>query len=310
MNSLIVPIYKNELNIPSLLVALKKISDNLNGNLEVIFVVDGSPDNSHELLCKMLDNQLYSSKLILLSKNFGSLLAIRTGLQEASGDYIAIMSADLQEPTALIIDFFRTLGEEEYDVLIGTRNDRKDPFISKFFSNLFWFFYKKFVIKEMPNGGMDVFACNKIFSKQLLRLKESHSSMIAQIFWLGFRRKEISYNREERKIGVSAWTFKKKMSYMMDSIFSFTDLPIKVLMYIGISGTIIFSILGLIVFISQVFGLIHVPGYASTFLTIGFFGTLNLYGISIVGLYSWRTYENTKSRPLSIIISSKLFKGK
>lgn len=309
MNSLIIPVYKNELNIPSLLSALEMMYYDLEQNLEVVFVVDGSPDSSYNLLNQSLSSQPFQSKLISLAKNFGSFAAIRVGLEEASGDYFAVMAADLQEPPELIIEFFQTLKEETHDVVIGTRNSRNDPLYSKYASNIFWYLYKKFVIKDMPSGGIDVFGCNKLFRNKLLELKESHSSLIAQIFWLGFRRKEILYDRKERQLGVSAWTFRKKINYMMDSIFSFTDLPIKILIRIGIIGTIIFGIVGVFVFISKLLGLITVPGYASTFLAIGFFGTLNLYGIGIVGLYSWRIYENTKQRPLSIILDSKTFKG-
>lgn len=306
-NSLIIPVYKNELNILSLLEVIRNMHKELSNDLEVVFVVDGSPDRSYEILKELLSKEFFSSKLILLSRNFGSFPAVRTGLQIASGKYFAIMAADLQEPPELAIEFFRTLKNEPFDVTIGRRDGRDDPFFSQLASNLFWNFYKKFVVRDMPIGGIDAFGCNKTFRDSLLILDESHSSLIAQIFWLGFRRKQVYYKRVERQLGVSAWTLKKKVTYMMDSIFSFTDLPIKLLTRIGAFGIVIFGLLGIITFISKLMGMISVPGYTAMFLVIGFFGAMNLFGLGIIGSYAWRTYENTKKRPLSIILRREEF---
>lgn len=307
INSLIIPVYKNELNISDLLEAMRKMNTTLENDLEVIFVIDGSPDKSYELLKENLLNEHFSSKLVSLSRNFGSFAAIRTGLEIASGEYFAVMAADLQEPPELAIEFFKTLKNESFDVTIGTRDGRDDPFFSQLASNLFWNFYKKFVVHDMPTGGIDVFGCNRAFRDSLLKLDESHSSLIAQIFWLGFRRKQVYYKRLERQLGVSAWTFKKKINYMMDSIFSFTDLPIKMLTRIGGIGILVFGITGVITFISKLIGLISVPGYTAMFLAVGFFGAINLFGLGIIGSYAWRTYENTKARPLSVCLSVESF---
>jgi len=306
-NSLVIPVYKNELNIPTLLEALKKMDTELSNDLEVVFVVDGSPDRSYEMLKERLTKELFSSKLVLLSRNFGSFPAIRAGLQVASGEFFAVMAADLQEPPELAIEFFKSLKNEFIDVAIGTRDGRNDPFLSQLASNLFWNFYKKYIVHEMPSGGIDVFGCNKTFRDQLLKLDESHSSLIAQIFWLGFRRKQVYYKRQERQLGVSAWTLKKKITYMMDSIFSFTDLPIKILTRLGAVGILFFGITGFITFVSKLMGFIVVQGYTAMFLATGFFGAINLFGLGIIGSYAWRTYENTKARPLSIVLSIEEF---
>lgn len=306
-NSLIIPVYKNELNIPSLIKAIRNMHKELLNDLEVVFVVDGSPDNSYMMLKESLDKEIFSSKLILLSRNFGSFPAIRAGLELATGKYFAVMAADLQEPPELAIEFFKSLKDESIDVAIGTRDGRDDPFLSQMASNLFWNFYKKYVVHDMPSGGIDVFGCNKAFRDQLLKLDESHSSLIAQIFWLGFRRKQVYYKRQERQLGVSAWTLKKKVTYMMDSIFSFTDLPIKILTRLGAVGIVFFGVTGLVTFVSKLIGIIVVQGYTAMFLAIGFFGAINLFGLGIIGSYAWRTYENTKARPLSIVLSIEEF---
>ncbi|MBY0345695.1 MAG: glycosyltransferase family 2 protein [Neisseriaceae bacterium] len=218
MNSLIIPVYKNELNIPDLLVALQAMHNNLSGDLEVVFVVDGSPDLSYQRLKEALPTQPYAAQLVLLSRNFGSFPAIREGLKVATGSRFAVMAADLQEPPELATEFFQILQTEAVDVVIGTRDTRNDPFFSQMASDLFWACYKKFVVPDMPVGGIDVFGCNRAFRDQLLQLNESHSSLIAQIFWLGFRRKMVNYQRLKREIGVSAWTLKKKITYMLDTV--------------------------------------------------------------------------------------------
>jgi glycosyltransferase involved in cell wall biosynthesis len=298
--SLVIPVYRNEESIPSLLRALEDLHTQLLGQLEVVFVVDGSPDRSYELLRDNLPQQKFSAQLILLSKNFGSFMAIRTGLQHGKGRTFAVMAADLQEPPSLVLTMNQVLNNEPVDVVVGVREGRQDPFFSKMASNIFWGLYKRYVIPEMPAGGVDMFGCNLAFRDNLLKLEERHSSLIAQIFWLGFRRQIVHYTRVAREHGKSAWTLRKKVNYLMDSVFSFTDLPIRLLIRVGAAGSMFSSLYGVSVVLAKLGGLIEVPGYAMTLFMITFLGSLNLLGLGVVGSYSWRTYENTKGRPLAI----------
>lgn len=308
-HSIIIPVYKNEQNIPRLLTALEDLNQKLNKDLECVFVVDGSPDKSFEILKQNLPSVKFQSQLLAHSRNFGSFPAIRSGLNKAKGIYLAVMAADLQEPPALILEFFKSLGANECDVAIGTRNGRNDPFLSRLTSSLFWRLYKKIILPEMPEGGVDIFGCNKVFCDQLLKLEESRSSLVALVFWLGFRRKLISYERQLRVEGKSAWTFGKKIDYMMDSIFAFTDLPIRLLTRVGMFGCIISILLGFIIILGRLTGNVNVPGYAATMLVVLFFGTLNLFGLGLVGTYAWRSYENTKKRPMAIVSLIQEFQG-
>lgn len=308
-HSIIIPVYKNEQNIPRLLVALEDLNQKLGNDLECVFVVDGSPDKSFEILKQNLPSAKFQSQVLAHSRNFGSFPAIRSGLHAAKGIYLAVMAADLQEPPELILKFFTSLADNECDVAIGTRNGRNDPLISRLTSSLFWRFYKKIILPEMPEGGVDIFGCNKVFCEQLLKLEESRSSLVALVFWLGFRRKFISYERQTRLEGKSAWTFVKKIEYMMDSIFAFTDLPIRLLTRVGMFGCMISVLLGIIIILARLTGDVTVPGYAATILVVLFFGTLNLFGLGLVGTYAWRAYENTKKRPMAIVSLSQEFKG-
>lgn len=299
--SVVIPVYKNEESIPRLIKALEQMSLELDKKLEVVFVVDGSPDSSFELIKNALDSLPFVAQLIGHSRNFGSFPAIRTGLAAARGNYFGVMAADLQEPPELLVEFFKALDANQCDVAIGTRNGRSDPFASRIASSIFWGLYRRLVVKEMPEGGVDVFGCNRIFRDQLLALEESRSSLIALIFWLGFRRKLISYTRLQREEGKSAWTLSKKIDYMLDSVFAFTDYPIRLLMKIGAFGSAIAVLLALVVVVGKLTGNIDVPGYAATMLAVLFLGALNLFGLGLVGTYAWRGYENSKKRPLAIV---------
>lgn len=301
--SLVVPVYRNEENIDALLEAIGSLAEQLGPLFEAIFVVDGSPDRSFAMLRDRLPGMSFRSQLIALSRNFGAFPAIRVGLESSRGRYIAVMSADLQEPPDLVLTFFRELEKNEHDVAFGIRNARDDPWLSTLFSRIFWWTYRRFVIPDIPKGGVDIFAVQAHFRDDLLRLEEANSSLLAQLFWLGGRRLNVAYSRRRREHGRSAWTFRKKFRYLSDSIFSFTDLPVRALTILGASGLVLAMTFGAFILAAKVSGLIEVPGYAGTLLTVLFFGALNTFGIGIVGTYAWRAFENTKHRPLAIVQS-------
>jgi len=305
--SLVIPVYKNEENVPELLAALDELADDLAGRLEVVFVVDGSPDASWAKLREALPGRRFASQLCLLARNFGSFAAIRAGLSEARGQYFAVMAADLQEPPSLIVDFFRALEKEPIDVAIGVRTGRADPLLTRLSSHLYWGLYRRFVQRDMPSGGVDVFACNRSFRDRLLALGESNSSLVGLLLWLGHRRKLVHYQRAERQHGRSAWTMRKKLRYLADSVFAFSDLPVRLLIGLGALGMTSAVVLGVVVLAARLGGYTHVPGYTATVLSIFFFAGLNSLGLGIIGSYVWRAFENTKGRPSSVTMIKEEF---
>jgi len=204
----------------------------------------------------------------------------------------------------------RLIEDNSTDVVVGVREGRNDPLFSRLAAGLFWGLYRRYIVPEIPPGGVDVFACSLAFRDALLRLEERHSSLIAQIFWLGYKRQLITYTRQERQHGTSAWTLRKKVNYLMDSVFAFTDLPIRLLTRVGGGTAVLAALFGILVILSKLIGEITVPGYAVTILSIVFFGSINLFGLGIVGSYAWRTYENTKQRPLNVVLNTHKFMGK
>ena len=299
--SLVIPVYRNAENIPRLIEALEAVSNALDNDLEVIFVVDGSPDRSGALLMELLPKCSFPGKIVFHSRNFGAFTAIRTGMELAGGDYLAVMAADLQEPPELIIAFFRILAAGHADIVFGKREGRKDPLLSRLLSKGFWTAYRRFVIPDMPPGGVDVFGCNRKVRDLVMSIEEPNSSLVAQLFWVGFRRDFVPYVRRERREGRSAWNFSRRFRYMMDSIFSFSDLPIMLVLWIGVFGCTISFVLGLVTLVARLGGYIQEAGYTSLILLIVFLGSLNLMVQGILGCYVWRTAENTKRRPLRII---------
>ena len=299
--SLVVPVYRNEEMIPDLLSALQGVDSALGGGLEVVFAVDGSPDRSLARLVELLPRTGLTARLLEMSRNFGAFAAIRAGLTEASGPYFAVMAADLQEPPELAVEFFRRLEQGTCDVVCGVRAARDDPWRTRLASNLFWALYRRLVQPEMPPGGVDVFGCNLAARDALVALSEAHSSLVGQLLWIGMRRDLVPYHRRARRHGKSGWTLRRKITYMLDSSLAFSDLPIRLLFGVGMLALAVAIVYGAIVLFARVTGLINEPGYAPTVLLISGFGALNALGLSVVGAYAWRAFENTKARPLAIV---------
>lgn len=307
--SLVVPVYGNEDTIADLLDAIEGIAADTPGGLEAIFVVDGSPDDSEAVLRKLLPDHSYPSVLLTHSRNFGSFPAIRTGLGNARGRHLAVMAADLQEPPELITTFFHRLAESDANIVVGVRTGRADPGASKAAAGLFWRVYRRMVQPEMPEGGVDVFACDRKVRDILLDMHEANGSLVGLLVWMGFPRVEVPYERLPRPSGSSGWTLKKKVRYMSDSIFSFTDLPVRILLTIGFLGSLLAMVTAVGITLAWLFGDVTVPGYTPLMLATLLVGTLILFGLGVVGSYVWRTYENTKARPLSIVRTTDRYPG-
>jgi glycosyltransferase involved in cell wall biosynthesis len=299
--TVVVPVYGNESTLAALVERLESLALELTEEMEVVFVVDGSPDNSHLILKGLLsDRRAFSAQLILLSRNFGSFSAVRAGLAVARGDYIAVMAADLQEPTSLARDFFAGLATGDHDIAIGVRSARDDPAGDMLPARIFWWLYRRLVQPEIPPGGVDVFGCTQRVARHLLSLEESHTSLLGLVYWVGFRRLEVPYVRQPRPSGRSGWSFRRKLRYLLDSIFSFTDVPITVIIAVGVIGVTVSVVWAIVVLAAWAAGSINVPGYTPLMLAIFFVTSTILIALGLVGSYVWRTYENSKGRPSAI----------
>ncbi len=297
-NSLVIPVYRNAAMIDALVTAVAGIAEQVEDGFEAVFVVDGSPDDSHDRLVAALSDAPFASRVISHARNFGSFAAIRTGMAAAHGRFVAVMAADLQEPPALVVEFFRRLATGEVDVVAGERASRDDRGDGA--SRLYWRLYRRFVMPEMPADGVDVFGCTAQVRDVVCALEDQHTSLVAQLFWVGFRRELVPYDRLARE-GESGWTLHRKLRYLSDSVFAFTDLPIRILWMVGVLGLALGTALGLAVAVLRLAGIIAVPGYAPTILVVIFFSGLNCVGLGIIGSYVYRAYETVKGRPGAIV---------
>ncbi len=297
MLSVIIPVYRSEANLPRLLEELGRIARLSPVPVEAVLVVDGSPDRSLEILRRELAGRPFSSVLVSLSRNFGAFNAVRCGLEIASGDFMVMLAADLQEPADLAITFLEIMKRDEADIVFGTPSTRDDPWFDETSSRLFWKAYRRFVLPEVPPAGVHTVGCTRAVRNRLLELREPTTNLIALLFWLGFRRVHVPYDRQQRREGRSAWSLGKKLRYGLDSVFSFTDLPIRLLLAVGLFGTLTAIVFGTLLLIAYVAGRIPVPGYAPTILTVTFFGSITSLGLGIVGQYAWLILQNTRARP-------------
>lgn len=307
--SVVIPVYGNEGTIAALIERLENIEKELDGRLEAVFVVDGSPDGSLILLRRLLQKVSFPSQLIAHSRNFGSFPAIRTGVAAADGAFIAVMAADLQEPPELVLGFFAALSDGTSQVAVGTRVARQDPGVSATVSGLFWSLYRRLVNPDIPRGGVDVFACTRAVADRLVAIDESHTSLVGLLFWLGYQRAEVPYERHARHSGSSGWSLRKKLRYFVDSVFSFTDLPITILTAIGIIGGGVTLLVSGIVLVARMSGKIGQAGYTPLMLVLLLSTFTILFALGVVGSYVWRTYENSKGRPAAIAMSHERFGG-
>jgi glycosyltransferase involved in cell wall biosynthesis len=297
-NTLVVPVYRNAATIDALVDAVAGIAEQVEGGLEAVFVIDGSPDDSRTRLMSALERAPFPARVVTHARNFGSFAAIRTGLQLARGRYIAAMAADLQEPPELPVSFFRRLATGEVDIMAGERASRDDKGMHA--SKLYWRLYRRFVMADMPPDGVDVFAVTAEVRDVLCSLEDQNTSLVAQLFWVGFRRELVPYHRRPTP-GDSGWTLRRKLRYLSDSVFAFTDLPIRVLWSVGVLGLAAAVLLGTLVAILRLAGTIPIPGYAPTIIVVTFFAGVNCVGLGIIGSYVYRAYEAVKGRPGAIV---------
>jgi polyisoprenyl-phosphate glycosyltransferase len=300
--SVVVPVYRNEQTLPALLRQLTDLTHEVRAEFEVVFVIDGSPDNSYTLLKLQLPQMPFPSQLLLLSRNFGSFAAIRAGFAHAQGELVAFLAADLQQPVSSVRLFFDVL-ERGADIAIGQRSSRSDPWLSRVASTTFWRLYRRFVQPEMPPGGVDSFACTRRVRDILVSLPEANSTLVGLLLWVGFRREAVTYARGPRGSGTSGWSLHRKLRYAFDTAFAFSDLPITLMIVAGSVGTAGALLAATAVLAAWAVGAVDVRGYTPIMLVVLFSFSITLLALGIVGGYVWRIFENTKGRPTHLVRS-------
>ena len=299
--SIIIPFLNEEENIVLLVEALSKYFKNeTRFEAEVIFVNDGSNDNSKKLLIEQ-DHKNYSSKMISFSKNFGSHAALRAGILNSSGDYITFMYADLQDPIQLVSKLYEKIKEANNEIVWATRNTTNNSFFESYFSKFYSRLMKKYVSTSYPEKGFDIVMFSKKVSTIINQNIEGNSSIFLQILTLGFNQDFVFYDKQPREKGVSKWTLSKKIKLFIDSFIAFSYAPIRFVTIIGIT-LFLFGIgfsLYLLIRKSLYNDLVSGWPMLISILTIGF-GITNI-SLGIIAEYLWRTFDSTRKRPVFII---------
>lgn len=297
--SIIIPVYFNAETLEMLyqdmqVNILSKLSD-----YEIIMVDDGSADASWEQMQKVAayDNNV---KLIKLSRNFGSHAAILAGLEISTGDCATIKTADLQEPSELILQMYESW-QKGNKVVLAVRSDREESFSQKMFANLYYWLISKYAIQSMPKGGFDCYLIDRKVIEVIKLLDESNSAITLQILWAGFNTDMIYYVRKKREVGHSKWTLAKKIKLMVDSLVSFSFIPIRFMSVVGILFFIASAIWGLIVLFSKIFGGIQIQGWTTLMILLLFSSGLIMLTLGILGEYIWRGMDAARNRPVYII---------
>ena len=298
--SIIIPVYYNELNLQPLYKDIKeKVIDVIDYDYEIVMVDDGSKDNSWEVM-KVLAEQDDHVKLYHLSRNFGSHAAILCGLEHCSGDCAVIKAADLQEPTELIlqmVDNWKTGN----NVVLAVRAGREEGKVQRGFADTYYKIVRKMALPAMPEHGFDVYLIDRKVIEVLSKLDEKNSALTGQILWSGFKTGYVEYVRKAREIGTSRWTLKKKIRLVMDTLFSFSTVPITVVEIIGALSFFGAAIWAIVVLICKIAGKISVSGWTTLFIFNLFsFGVIMLT-LGILGEYLWRTYDASMGRPPYIV---------
>ncbi|MEG0177889.1 MAG: glycosyltransferase family 2 protein [Anaerorhabdus sp.] len=301
--SIVIPCYFNELNIPETYSVLKRdVLDKREDILfEVVFVDDGSKDNTL-LELKKAQNKDSRIRIVKLSRNFGEFRAIVAGMSVATGDAIAVMSADLQDPPYLITEMISNWEQGE-KVVIAARNKRNEPWIKNFFANTYYRIVRKLVIDDYPQQGFDFFLMDNDVAQILVNMQEKNSSIYVQLIWTGFKPKVIEYTRMEREKGESMWSYKKRFDLFVDTFIVFSHTPIR---WISVFGFLM-SITG---FIAAVYFIIDkfvrgtdVAGWTSLIVVVLVLAGVQMIMLGVIGEYMWRNLDETRKRPLYIIES-------
>ena len=306
--SLIVPCYNEEEALPFLYNALcdvrKEVTDH---TFEFIFVNDGSRDKTASVIKGFAENDP-DVKYIIFSRNFGKEAAMYAGLEKSSGDLVAIMDADMQDPPSLIPSMIRSIENDEADIIASRRVTRQgEPKIRSFFARMFYKLINSMVEVEIADGARDFRLMKRQVVDAILDLNERQRFSKGIFAWVGFRTKWIEYVNTERVAGETKWSFWKLFKYAIDGIVAFTTAPLRLATYLGFGFAGLGFFYLIYYFVRAIILRIYneVPGYPSLLCFILFIGGLTLMSLGVLGEYIGRTFIEVKRRPLYIKAEEK-----
>lgn len=294
------PVFDEAEVIPLLHERLHRLSTRLGDAVEMVFVNDGSTDDTYEILRRLAadDPRL---KIVNLSRNFGHQVAITAGVDAARGDAVVVMDADLQDPPEVVEEMVARY-REGYDVVYAVRRDRsQDRLLKRWTAAAFYRLMRWSVHRTLPENAGDFRLMSRAVVEALRHFPERHRFVRGMVAWLGFRQTEVSFVRPERAAGESKYPLWKMVRFAADAITSFSYAPLRLAFWIGLVVTsLVFAFLGVNLILWMSTDLV-VPGWLSIAALGGLLGGLNLVFLGIVGEYVGRIYEESKRRPLYVV---------
>jgi glycosyltransferase involved in cell wall biosynthesis len=296
--SIIIPCYYNEGNIPvttaELLENEKRFPPEV--EFEYVMVDDGSGDGTLDALRRFEQANPGKVKVVKLVSNVGSYNAIVAGMEHATGDCNVVITADLQDPPELMVRMYANW-KKGFRLVIANREERREGLLKNFFANTFHYLMKNFALSNLPDGGFDYVLFDRMVREEVVKMQEKNTNSLFLMVWLGFEYVSIPYTRQERKIGKSRWTLKKKLKLFVDSFVSFSFLPIRAITTMGFVLGIGALGYGLFVVLARLTGLIEMPGFSSLMIVLLFVSSFQMISLGILGEYLWRTLDASRKRP-------------
>jgi polyisoprenyl-phosphate glycosyltransferase len=302
---IIVPIYNEESCLSELLGRLMNLGASMAGvKLTFIFVNDGSTDGSERLLFDYAE-KYDNIKVLSFSRNFGQQIAITAGLEHADADYIAILDADLQDPPELIEQMYLK-AKEGNEIVYGQRINRQgEMWFKKVTAALFYKLLSILCDIAIPRDTGDFRLFSAKVHTSLVLMREKHRFIRGMIPWLGFKAVPLLYNRDSRFAGKSKYPLKRMIRFAKDAIFSFSDVPIRIVNMIGLCVVCFSIMLAMLLIYFKLFTTFYVPGITTVIVTITLLGGIQIIILGIIGEYIGRIFEESKGRPLYIISETR-----
>ncbi len=299
MLSLVIPIFNEEKLVDELVNRTISSIESFTSAYEVIFVDDGSTDQSLDKILSW-QKKFRNIKILSLSKNFGHQAAYTAGLEYAKGELVAMMDGDLQDPPELLSQMYKMINDEGYDLVSGKRTGRKGKNSRDLYAILFHLLFRHIgEIKDMENSGNYSMMKREVVDA-LLSMKEKVRYLPGLRSFIGFRQGYVEFVRDYRFKGAPKMTIRKLFILAADAIFSFSRFPIRFCLIVGSIGALVFMGAGLYVLIAKIYGF-AVIGWSSTLLSIYFLGSIQLVFLGILGEYVYRNYKESQNRPLYFV---------
>ena len=299
--SMIIPCYNEEGNVKLFYSEAVKAYKDQNYKLELVFIDDGSKDNTLKILKDLIKEKDCEIKVLSFSRNFGKEAAIYAGLNNVDGDYTVIIDADLQQPPELTIKMANILDENEYDCVCYYQEERIENKLLSKIKNVFYKAMNNLSEVELKQGASDFRMFNQKVKNSLLEIKEYYRFSKGIFSWIGYNTQYLPYIPKQRNSGTTKWNFIKLLKYGISGIISFSTMPLKLATYSGLTLSLIAFIYLFVIIIQKLFFEISVPGYPTVISCILLIGGFQLFCIGIIGEYLGKTYIETKNRPIYII---------